>query len=108
MTQAAESSRFDARRFMFDKEHEVRAAARGENGGKTSGATIRRRLEGCTDVPGWSVSGVATCSFYEENYAEVSWLLALPSSKFFIILTPPPHLGCLSQGCLGQEGLYIY
>ena len=79
MTHAAESLRFDARRFIFERGHEVRAAKRGENGGKTSGATIRRRLEGCTDVPGWSVSGVATCSFYEENYAEVSWLLALPS-----------------------------
>ena len=73
MTHAAESSRFDARRFMFDKEHEVRAAARGENGGKTSGATIRRRLEGCMDVQGWIIVGEYTCELFNSDSLLVSW-----------------------------------
>ena len=71
MTHAAESPRFDARRFMFEKEHEVRAAARGENGGKTSGATIRRRLEGCMDVQGWKWYEF-TCDIFEIS-TYVSW-----------------------------------
>ena len=53
MTHAAESPRFDARRFIFKRGHEVRAAARDEEDVRKTQGAIIRRLEVCKDVPGW-------------------------------------------------------